>query len=252
MSAQNNRPSLKRRVRSAVYGPIARGRDALYKASPPWAVRNLWPLVDYLDMFFIDHGIFRLFYANRYKISDRAWRSAQPWPHQVRYYAKKKGIKTIVNLRGVRDCGSYRLEKAACEKYGVKLVSYKMHSGAPPDPAVITGFKEFFDGLEHPILIHCKSGADRAGIAATLYKYLNEERSFDEAVDQLHFRYGHFKFAKTGILDHFFETYRRHNETAPTPFLRWVETEYEPEKIRQGFKTNFWSNFFVERVLRRE
>lgn len=246
------RPSLKYRVRSAVYGRIANARDRLHNASPSWAKRTLWPLVDYLDMFFIDHGIFRLFYANRFKITDDVWRSAQPWPHQIRYYATAKGIKTIVNLRGERDCGSFRLEKGACEKHGIRLVNFKMRSGMPPDSALLHGFKDYFNALERPILIHCKSGADRAGIAAALYLLLNEDRPVEDALDQLNIRFGHFKHAKTGVLDHFLETYQADNTKEPIAFLDWVDAKYDPQAVKKDFKTDFWSRVLVEKILRRE
>lgn len=247
----NKRLTLKA-LRRPVYQKLGAWRQQAFDASPPWAQEKLWPLLDYLDMFFVDHGIFRLFYANRHKMGERAWRSAQPWPHQVRYYAKSKGIKTIVNLRGERDCGSYRLEQAACKKYGIEFVNYKMHSGAPPLPEVVTGFKEFFENLEHPILIHCKSGADRAGIAATLYQHLLDDKPMNEAVDQMSIRFGHFKHARTGVLDHFLERYLAANEEQPISLSDWVKTQYDQDEIRKSFKTNFWSRVLVEKILRRE
>ena len=56
-------------------------------------------------MLFVDHGIFRLVYPNSHRLSDKAWRSAQPAPHQIRRFAKA-GIRTIVNLRGERDAAA--------------------------------------------------------------------------------------------------------------------------------------------------
>lgn len=253
MTTKNKKnKSLKKRLRNSVYGPIGQTRDRLYEASPQWAKERLWPIVDYLDMFFIDHGVFRLFYANRHRLTNNAWRSAQPWPHQIRHYAKEKGIKTIVNLRGERDCGSYRLEEAACKKHGVNFVNFKLRSGRPPEKDELQSFKDYFAGLEHPILLHCKSGADRAGIASVLYLMLNQDVPFEEAYDQLDIKYGHFKQAKTGVLDHFFETYKEANDENPIDFMEWVETKYDPVEVKQSFVTNYWSNFWVEKVLRRE
>ena len=44
--------------------------------------------------------------------------------------------------------------------------------------------------------MHCKSGADRAGIVAVMYKLLHEKAPFEEAVEQLSFKYGHIKQGK--------------------------------------------------------
>ncbi len=67
----------------------------------------------YLDMLFVDHGIFRIIYGNSHRLSDKAWRAAQPAPaSDSRRYAKA-GVRTIVNLRGERECGSL-LPRAPC------------------------------------------------------------------------------------------------------------------------------------------
>ena len=112
--------------------------------SPPWLKERFSPVYDYLDMFLADHGIFRVLYTNRYLVAPGVWRSSQPWPHQVRYYAKHKNIKTIVNLRGVNHWGSYRLEERACKDYGVTLRNdLKVHSRGAPTKEVILGNERF-------------------------------------------------------------------------------------------------------------
>jgi hypothetical protein len=85
-------------------------RDTLVRHSPPWVRRSLGRPASYLDMLFVDHGIFRMIYANCHRVSDKAWRSAQPAPHHIRRFARA-GIRTVVNLRGERQCGSYWLEQ---------------------------------------------------------------------------------------------------------------------------------------------
>ena len=54
-------------------------------------------------------------------------------------------------------------------------------------------------------MMHCKSGADRAGIASCLYLIYKQNMMF-YATKQLSFKYLHIKYAKTGILDYLFET----------------------------------------------
>ena len=74
----------------------------------------------------------------------------------------------------------------------------------------------------------------------------------DEALRQLSLRFGHFRFAKTGILDAFFERYRREGEAKGIPFLDWVERIYDPDALERDFRPSFWSDFVVERIMRRE
>ena len=35
----------------------------------------------------------------------------------LNYMKNKRGIKTVINLRGVRNCSSYFLEKETCKKH---------------------------------------------------------------------------------------------------------------------------------------
>ena len=55
-------------------------------------------------MLLTDHGVFRLVYLNRHRVCERLWRSAQPAPHQIAWFAAQ-GVNTIVNLRGAREHG---------------------------------------------------------------------------------------------------------------------------------------------------
>ena len=253
--ARNPMRKLKRAAKRGLVRPVSRKvgewRSGIVNATPDKVRPSVDRLFDYLDMIFVDHGIFRIMYANRFEIADGVWRSSQPWPHQVRYYAKK-GIRTIVNLRGERDCGSYRLEVEACRKHGIELVEYKLRSRAAPQPEHVKGFEAFFGNLEHPILIHCKSGADRVGFASALYLHLLRHTSIDEAQKQLQARYGHFKHASTGILDHFFEQYSKYAKDNPVSLYEWVDGPYDRMELKASFKAGYWSTVLVDRILRRE
>ena len=50
-----------------------------------------------------------------------------------------KGIRTIVNLRGVRDCAAYLMEVEACRRHGIALVDYPIRSREPPSKEAIRG-----------------------------------------------------------------------------------------------------------------
>jgi protein tyrosine/serine phosphatase len=208
-------------------------------------------LVGWLESLFMDHALIRLVYANRHRISARMWRSAQPTPAQVRR-AAEAGIRTIINLRGRRDCASYLLEREACARHGITLVDFPLDSREPPSRERLHGLGKLFTGIEYPALMHCKSGADRAGIGAALYLLLHEGRPVEEAMDQLHLRYGHLRSARTGVLDHFLQAWRDHAATEPTAFYDWVDRTYDPARLKAEFRPRGWANVLVDRVLRRE
>ncbi len=202
-------------------------------------------------MVLADHGVFRLLYLNRHLVAPRLWRSAQPAPHQLAWFAAR-GVRTVVNLRGGREHGSWQLQKEACDRLGLELVEFVVRSREAPDRETLLKAKAFFESIEFPAVLHCKSGADRAGFVAALYLVLHEGRSVREAMRQLSLRFGHFRFAKTGILDAFFERYLVEGEPAGLSFLEWVERVYDPKALMRDFRPRFFSELLVDRIMRRE
>jgi protein tyrosine/serine phosphatase len=208
-------------------------------------------LAAHLDMLFVDHGIFRLFWTANHAVTPELYRANQPSPfHLARAHAR--GIRTIINLRGARPCGSYALEEEACRRLGLALENFPVSSRDAPRKEIIHGARRLFERISYPALIHCKSGADRAGFMSVLYLMLRESVPVERALRHLSLRYGHFRQAKTGILDFFFESYQAANRKSPMPFLRWVEECYEPAALKAHFMSKWWANALVDRVLRRE
>ena len=235
----------------AVQGGYRSMRRSISDRSPPWLRRSLDPMLDYVDLIFVDHGIFRMAYANRHRLSADAWRSSQPAPHDIRALARR-GVKTILNLRGDRDCGSYRLEAQACRKYGIRLVDFSVKSRQAPAKRVFHDAKTLFDSIEYPMMLHCKSGADRAGLMSVLYMILKENVPVEQARRQLSLRFGHIRQADTGVLDFVFDSYLAHNRRVPIAFLDWIDTHYDDKAMSKNFKAKTWANLMVNGVMRRE
>lgn len=205
----------------------------------------------HVESLFIDHAVFRLAYANRHRVTPDMYRASQPSPSHVKA-AADLGVKTIINLRGSRDCASFYLEDEACRRHGVALVNFPVNSRDMPKKETLHRAREIFATIEYPALLHCKSGADRAGLMAGLYLLIHEGRPVEEAARQLHWKYGHIKQAKTGILDYFFDLYRLYNERQPTPFFDWVDRVYDPVAAKESFRSKEWANTVVDRILSRE
>lgn len=198
-----------------------------------------------------DHGFLRVRFRNRHQISSRMARSNQPAPEHVAEEAQR-GVKTILNLRGASPEGFYALEKEACERHGIDLVDFRFRSRDVPSPDDVIAWKEVLERIEYPALMHCKSGADRAGVAAALYMIFQEGESVDEAMDQLSLKYLHVKAGKTGVLDFWFEEYLRQKAKIGVSFEDWVRGGYDPKEVRAKFNDTPVGNFFVDKILRRE
>ncbi|MES2905938.1 MAG: sulfur transferase domain-containing protein [Pseudomonadota bacterium] len=198
-----------------------------------------------------DHGFLRPVYWNSAEIGAGAWRGPQPNPFHLRRLARQ-GLKTIVNLRGNTVYGSYALEKEAAEKLSLKLIDFQLYSGAAPHKEQIHALQKIFREAEKPMLLHCKSGADRSGLAAVLYLVLEENVPVKDALRELSFKYGHVKSGRTGILDLFFENYLRDNKKTPMPFMQWVDEVYDRQKLNSEFSKPTLLRTIVDLVIRRE
>ena len=104
--------------------------------------------------------------------------------------------------------------------------------------------------MKTPALMHCKSGADRAGLAAGL-AILFEGGTSAQALRQLSWRYGHFRRSPTGVLDAFFIHYAAVAE-GRKKFLDWVRDDYDEAALGKTFRAHGLSSFLTDRVLRRE
>lgn len=210
------------------------------------------------ELMFADHGALRLLYRNVHEIAPgRMWRSYQPSPGQLRLW-RKRGVKTVVNLRGDKPSGFYFLEEEACRKLGLTLVTFRVFSREAPSKDLLHGARRLFDEIEYPALMHCKSGADRVGLMATLFLFMHERVPLDAAMSQLSWRYGHIRHGKTGVIDRVFETYIDYARGAGKSlssvddFFEWVDNVYDPARVKAAFMSSWWGNLLTERVLRRE
>jgi protein tyrosine/serine phosphatase len=237
--------------RRAMRNVMRAWRQGIVDRSPDWARLSLGPFVNWADMLLVDHGLLRLFYLNLHRLGRGAWRSAQPAPHQVDRIARL-GVRTIVNLRGPRLCGSYWLEQQACHKSGIRLVDYQVRSRAAPTREEILGARDLLRCIEPPILFHCKSGADRAGLMSTLYLIVVENVPVEEARRQLSLKFGHIRQSDTGVLDYFFERYLEANAASPIDFFEWVERVYDADEVKRAFTAKGWANLLTNRILNRE
>jgi protein tyrosine/serine phosphatase len=235
---------------------LRRTSDALLHnavhASPPWMRSRFAPALCYAEMLFIDYGIFRTLYNNRHRVTKDAWRSAQPAPHHIAW-AARRGIKTVINLRGEEQTyGTRWLEQQACARHGIALANVRLRSRAAPTRAEFQSIKDVLDKVEFPILIHCKSGADRAGLMSVMIRHLHDGVPICDAMNQLSLRYGHIKSADTGVIDAVFDRYLEAEAQTGIDFWTWVHTVYDARAVSSTFKARGWANRLVNGILRRE
>jgi len=199
-----------------------------------------------------DHGFLRVRFRNLHRISEEMYRANQPSPEHIARYAKELGLKTIINLRGESPKGYYLLEKEACALFGIELVDFQVFSREVPTAGSVLQAKQLFDSIAYPALMHCKSGADRAGVMSVLYQHFRKGLPIEQALEQLSGKYLHVRHGKTGVLDDFFETYLANGKPVGLSFEEWVAKGYDHKAMKARFLNGRKSKIDVDQLLGRE
>lgn len=141
-----------------------------------------------------------------------AYRSAQLDEDEWEHYIKKFHIRSVINLRGSAPGKDwYEEEVSTCRRLGVNHYDFRL---APDKPPSVGEFKELVKILctaQRPVLIHCKAGADRSGLVASIWQVVVEGLSPSVARKQLSIWFGHLPFGSTAVFDTFFEEWSKGN-----------------------------------------
>lgn len=220
-----------------------------FNLKTPWgrAIAWWWAML-------VEHNFTNVLRRNFHRLSDEAYRSSQPTMRQLRRTVKQYGIKTIINLKGVDPRSAYYLfEKEQCEKLGVTLVDVAIFSRSSPDAARIRRAKEVFETVEYPIWMHCKAGADRAGIYSTFYQYFRQGIPIEDS-DQLRlWPYGHLRHSSAGKIDYYLDQYKAYHRDHPeVGLLEWAESHADRDRIEREYQPGGFASFINDVVLRRE
>ncbi|MBE3639448.1 fused DSP-PTPase phosphatase/NAD kinase-like protein [Mangrovicoccus algicola] len=188
-----------------------------------------------LHFHLLDHGFLRTVWWNMEEIAPGIWRSNQPSPRRVAHYAKM-GIRTIINLRGEKRHSPYLFEREACDRHGITLLDIELSARKLVSREDLLRLLDLMRRAERPMLMHCKSGSDRAGFAAVLYLAVVEGRPLAEARRHLHWKYLHLSSTDTGILDHVLDVYEADSAATGQTLEDWIATRYDHEALTRSWK----------------
>jgi protein tyrosine/serine phosphatase len=207
--------------------------------------------IAWIDALFIDHAVFRLVWSNLSEVvPGKIYRFNHPTPMRLRRLTRRLGLRTLINLRGRTQSGSDALSREAARELGLDFHDMAFESRGAPQRDRILRFHDIYSAMRTPAVMHCKSGADRAGLASGLI-VLFEGGTADQALKQLSWRFGHIRQARTGILDAFFLRYQREAE-GRKPFLDWVREDYDETALKRDFHANGLASFINDWVLAHE
>ena len=143
-------------------------------------------------------------------VPGKVYRSAQLTGSNLDTVLTQDHIATEINLRGGDMSKAwYKSELQLCQEHGTKHYDITMSARSLPTPTKMAMLLNVLDTAPYPVLIHCSAGADRTGLACTLYENVYQHVPLDQAEDeQLTWHHGHFWFGATHAMNDFFNLYR--------------------------------------------
>jgi len=114
------------------------------------------------------------------------YRSGQPREDQLEAWIREYGIRSILDLR--HSVPEY--ERDLADRYGVRLFHLPFSARTGPSEEQWGQMRDILTREENlPVLLHCRSGADRTGIVTARYRVEVEGRPLEEALREMIWHY---------------------------------------------------------------
>lgn len=181
----------------------------------------------------LDAGFLRIKWRNQWEIAPGVYRSNNPNPARFKEL-EPLGLKTIVDLRNDSNRSPSQLVAWECGERGITYLNRPFSQREAPSRQQLVALIEEMPKWEKPLLIHCKSGADRTGLIAAIWQLTQENKPLHEAREQLSASYLHIRDGHTGVLDEVLDQYGEAGEGRD--FLTWVRESYDPDSAVAAYR----------------
>ena len=126
-------------------------------------------------------------------VADEVYRSVQVSKDDIAAYRSGYGIQSILNLRGAAPGEAwYDEELAASAALGLTHADFAMNASQELSAADAARLIALMRNLPKPLLVHCRHGSDRTGLAMSLYLAAISGADEETAEGQLSLWFGHF------------------------------------------------------------
>ena len=161
-------------------------------------------------------------------IPGKVYRSAILPQAELQAVLEKYHIKTIFNLTGTKSSDWSKNEAVSARKLDIKLINIHY-----PAHGVISKMKlrlmvEILQAAKRPLLIHCRQGADRSGLASAISIILTGKYVTDDWRDQVSWQYNLLSPSSVGYeMMHIYSLWLKKNKLSDNKqnFLDWVNSK---------------------------
>ena len=103
-------------------------------------------------------------------VPGRAYRSAQLSPADLRSRVETNGIRTVVNLRGFCLLSDWYFDECrTTHDLNISQEDITFSANRLPSPFEVRRLIEVLDNSEYTVLLQCRQGSDRNGLASAMY-----------------------------------------------------------------------------------
>jgi Tyrosine phosphatase family len=167
-------------------------------------------------------------------VPGRIYRCAQPSAAALEQLIVNRGIRTVVNLRGTGDpIGWYLDEVRTTHNYDICQEDINFSAGRLPSASELRRLILVLERTPYPIVLHCRRGSDRTGMASAVAVLLTTDEPLEDAFRQLHWRFGHVALGRPAELDQFLGFYKdwltaEGKQHSAANFRSWAVDHYCP------------------------
>lgn len=169
------------------------------------------------------------------------YRTAQPHGNLDSLIERHK-IATVLNLRGgsPKD-GWYVSEVEATAKHKTAFYDLSMSATKRPARRDLLAVIDVVQKCDYPLLIHCRKGADRTGMACGIYRMLREGWSPEQALSEFTIFHIHVPLFGPEKLHAPFNEYAAWLKTegvehTPDRFVKWAREVYQANDRAENYR----------------
>jgi protein tyrosine phosphatase (PTP) superfamily phosphohydrolase (DUF442 family) len=162
------------------------------------------------------------------------YRSAQLTAPELRAAQERFGIRSVINLRGCcPDEPWYHVEAKVCRELGIEHYDLNFSAYLPPAPQELQKLLAALQNGPRPLLIHCRRGADRTGLASAIAYLFQTQGDSQGAWSQISLRQGHLGWGRVQAMRWVLERYfawlpQAGSKHSQETLQRWATTAYRP------------------------